>query len=129
MGTDRVAYQAAAANTARTRTKIDRINGRVDVLINNAGIVPLSSLETLKVEEWDRMIDADLKGALHGIAAVLLLGHTAHQFDHRHVGRKVLRPIGARSFRQVFEAIAKIYDMFPTQEYQNFFKAAGYVAG
>src|SRR4028118_328280 len=44
---------------------------RVDVLINNAGIMPLSALEQLKVEEWDRMIDVNIKGVLYGIAAAL----------------------------------------------------------
>jgi NADP-dependent 3-hydroxy acid dehydrogenase YdfG len=41
------------------------------VWINNAGIMPLSFLNKLKVEEWDRMIDVNIKGVLYGIAAVL----------------------------------------------------------
>ncbi|MCR5864033.1 SDR family oxidoreductase [Aquincola sp. J276] len=45
--------------------------GRIDVLVNNAGVMPLSPLERLKVQEWDHMIDVNLKGVLHGIAAVL----------------------------------------------------------
>jgi NADP-dependent 3-hydroxy acid dehydrogenase YdfG len=46
-------------------------HGRVDVIINNAGIMPLSPLERLKVEDWDRMIDVNIKGVLYGIAAAL----------------------------------------------------------
>jgi NADP-dependent 3-hydroxy acid dehydrogenase YdfG len=45
--------------------------GRVDVMINNAGLMPQAPLERLKVDEWDRMIDVNLKGVLYGIAAVL----------------------------------------------------------
>jgi NADP-dependent 3-hydroxy acid dehydrogenase YdfG len=44
---------------------------RIDVLINNAGLMPLSPLDQVKVEEWDRMIDVNIKGVLYGIAAVL----------------------------------------------------------
>lgn len=45
--------------------------GRIDVLINNAGIMPLSLMASLKVDEWDTMIDVNIKGVLYGIAAVL----------------------------------------------------------
>ncbi|KAB2680951.1 SDR family oxidoreductase [Brucella pseudintermedia] len=47
--------------------------GRIDVLINNAGVMPLSPLDQLKVDEWDQMIDVNLKGVLYGIAAALPL--------------------------------------------------------
>ncbi|KXJ65237.1 oxidoreductase [Achromobacter xylosoxidans] len=45
--------------------------GQVDVIVNNAGVMPLSPLSSLKVDEWDRMIDVNIRGVLHGIAAVL----------------------------------------------------------
>lgn len=46
-------------------------HGPVDVIINNAGVMPLSPLNALKVDEWGRMIDVNIRGVLHGIAAVL----------------------------------------------------------
>ncbi len=45
--------------------------GRIDVMVNNAGLMPLSALERLKVDDWDRMIDVNVKGVLYGIAAAL----------------------------------------------------------
>jgi NADP-dependent 3-hydroxy acid dehydrogenase YdfG len=45
--------------------------GRIDVMINNAGLMPSSPLERLKIEDWDRMIDVNIKGVLYGIAAAL----------------------------------------------------------
>lgn len=45
--------------------------GRVDVIVNNAGVMPLSLISDLKVDEWDRMIDVNIRGVLNGIAAVL----------------------------------------------------------
>ncbi|MEK6354225.1 MAG: SDR family oxidoreductase [Burkholderia cenocepacia] len=47
------------------------LHGRIDVMLNNAGLMPSSMLERLHVDEWDRMIDVNLKGVLYGIAAAL----------------------------------------------------------
>ena len=62
--TDRAQVEALAKETFSTY-------GRIDVLVNNAGLMPLSPLDQLKVEEWDRTIDVNIKGVLYGIAAVL----------------------------------------------------------
>jgi NADP-dependent 3-hydroxy acid dehydrogenase YdfG len=46
-------------------------HGRIDVMINNAGLMPSSPLERLKIDDWNRMIDVNIKGVLYGIAAAL----------------------------------------------------------
>ncbi|UQT53927.1 SDR family oxidoreductase [Streptomyces durmitorensis] len=62
--TDR-ADVAAFVHGARER------HGRVDVLVANAGVMPLSRLDSLLVDEWDRMIDVNVRGLLHTVAAAL----------------------------------------------------------
>jgi NADP-dependent 3-hydroxy acid dehydrogenase YdfG len=45
--------------------------GHIDVTLNNAGLMPFSPLERLKIDEWNQMIDVNIKGVLYGIAAAL----------------------------------------------------------
>ncbi|GAF11158.1 short-chain dehydrogenase/reductase SDR [Bacillus sp. JCM 19046] len=52
-------------------TYVNSRYGQVDVLINNAGVMPLSKLAALKTDEWDQMINVNIRGVLHGIAAGL----------------------------------------------------------
>ncbi|MGY4691543.1 SDR family oxidoreductase [Salibacterium sp. K-3] len=52
------------------QTALDQY-GRIDVLVNNAGLMPLSFMDKLKVDEWDKMVDVNIKGVLYGVAAVL----------------------------------------------------------
>jgi NADP-dependent 3-hydroxy acid dehydrogenase YdfG len=58
--------------------------GRLDVLVSNAGVMPVSPLDDLRVDDWDRMIDVNVRGVLHGIAAALPVfreqgvGHFVH---------------------------------------------------
>jgi NADP-dependent 3-hydroxy acid dehydrogenase YdfG len=62
------------AGRAQVKALVDaavKAHGRVDVMLNNAGLMPQSPLERLRVEDWDRMIDVHIKGVLYGIAAAL----------------------------------------------------------
>ena len=45
--------------------------GKIDVLVNNAGLMPLSPLAAVKVTEWETMVDVNIKGVLYGVAAVM----------------------------------------------------------
>jgi NADP-dependent 3-hydroxy acid dehydrogenase YdfG len=48
-------------------------HGRIDAIVNNSGIMPIAPMAALKIEEWDRMIDVNIKGVLYGVAAVLAI--------------------------------------------------------
>ncbi|MFD9789912.1 SDR family oxidoreductase [Streptomyces sp. NPDC059070] len=60
-----------AADTADFVARARAVFGGVDVLVNNAGVMPLSRLDALRTDDWDRMIDVNVRGVLHGIAAAL----------------------------------------------------------
>ena len=69
-----LALQTDVTRSAEVQALADaaiREFGRIDVMINNAGLMPSSPLERLKIDDWDRMIDVNIKGVLYGIAAVL----------------------------------------------------------
>ena len=55
---------------ALVRGAMDK-HGRIDVIVNNSGIMPIAPMAALKVEEWDRQIDVNVKGLLYGVAAAL----------------------------------------------------------
>ncbi|MEQ8331487.1 MAG: SDR family oxidoreductase [Longimicrobiales bacterium] len=62
--TRRTEVEAMVAGTVERR-------GRVDILVNNAGVMPLAPLADARVDQWERMIDVNLKGVLYGLGAVL----------------------------------------------------------
>jgi NADP-dependent 3-hydroxy acid dehydrogenase YdfG len=72
--------------------------GHVDVMINNAGVMPLSLMAAMKVEEWDRMVDVNIKGVLYGIAAVLpemIARGSGHVINIASVGALTVSPTAA----------------------------------
>lgn len=69
-------------------------HGKVDVWINNAGIMPLSFLKNLHVDEWEKMIDTNIKGVLYGIAAVLPIMQRQNAGHIINIGSVAARNVG-----------------------------------
>ncbi|QFY62265.1 SDR family oxidoreductase [Rhizobium grahamii] len=68
------AYQLDVTDKRQVKTVVDAVIadfGRLDVLINNAGLMPIRPMAEVNTEEWDAMIDVNIKGTLYGIAAAL----------------------------------------------------------
>ena len=73
-GGEALALATDVTDRAQVQRLVDRAVdafGRIDVMINNAGLIPHSPIVRLKVDDWDRMVDVNLKGVLYGIAAAL----------------------------------------------------------
>ncbi len=72
--TDDAIVQTDVVDPMQVKALVDHavaLHGRLDVMINNAGIMPLAPLEALQLAEWSQMIDVNIKGVLYGIAAAL----------------------------------------------------------
>ncbi len=89
--TDRATLTAAA-------TRLKDTFGSIDILFNNAGTMPVSDIDQFKVDEWDQMVDINIKGVLNGVAAVL------PQMIQQHAGHiiNVSSIAGRRIFGQGF---------------------------
>jgi NADP-dependent 3-hydroxy acid dehydrogenase YdfG len=95
------AYQLDVVDKKQVKSVVDTVIGdfgRLDVLINNAGIMPIRPMSEVNTEEWDAMIDVNIKGTLYGIAAALpafLAQESGHIINLSSVaGIKVFAPGG-----------------------------------
>ena len=72
--------------------------GTVDVLVNNAGLMPLSFVKSLKIDEWDRMVDVNIKGVLYSTAAVvptMVEKKSGHIINISSVAGRIVFPAGS----------------------------------
>ena len=95
------AQRVDVTDAADVRALVDGVvstHGRIDVLVDNAGVMPLSRLDALLVHEWDRMIDVNVRGLLHGIAAALPHFHrqgSGHFVTVASIGAHTVSPTAA----------------------------------
>ncbi len=100
LGARSLAVQTDVADREQVQKLVDAAVekfGRVDVMVNNAGLMPQSPLERLKIEEWDQMIDINIKGVLYGIAAALprfIEQNSGHFINVSSVAGHTVRPNG-----------------------------------
>jgi NADP-dependent 3-hydroxy acid dehydrogenase YdfG len=117
-GPDRaVAVDVDVADRGQVQRLVDQAVerfGRLDVMINNAGLMPLSPLDRLKVDDWDRMIDVNIKGVLYGIAAaypVMQQQKSGHMINVASVAGHKVRP-GSTVYSATKHAVRVISEGF-----------------
>ncbi|MHA6890194.1 SDR family oxidoreductase [Ralstonia pseudosolanacearum] len=87
---------ADAASVNAGAQKLLDAYGSIDILFNNAGLMPISNIDEFKTDEWERMVDVNIKGVLNATAAVLpqmIKQHSGHIFNLSSIaGRRVFGP-------------------------------------